>query len=79
MTRKQKTEWELEEKRVSTILTTDPHGEHHLCRLDSDFGVNNSIFLLKDREGKSIGFTGEELTSLATQWLKFARLHSKKA
>lgn len=79
MTRKHQLEWELEAKRVSTILTTDPHGEHHVCRFDAVHGVDNSIFLLKNREGDTIGFTGEELTSLATQWLKFVKNHARKA
>lgn len=55
-------------------ITTQPHGEHKLVRTEpaGENAVHNQLFALKNSAGVEMGFTGEELTSLSNQWLKFA-------
>ena len=61
----------------SPVLTTDPHGEHVLTHLEPPHGLplSSRLFVLKDSLGRQLDFTGEELTSLATQWLRYTDSH----
>ena len=57
------------------ILTTDPHGEQSLrpCEASSD-KVGNQLFeLSSNTDDSAIVMTGEELSSLANQWLRYAK------
>lgn len=56
------------------ILTTGPHGAHTLRLTEGgtpESPIGNALFELEELQGKIIGFTGEELDSLATKWLTF--------
>jgi AAA+ ATPase superfamily predicted ATPase len=56
------------------ILTTDPHGEQSLRRCDNedDSKIGNLLFELSaNHDDSAIVMTGEELTSLANQWLEY--------
>ena len=58
---------------TKVILTTDPHGEHDVRLIEQHpDGIGNSLYALKVCGKDAIGFTGEELTSLAWQWLNHA-------
>ena len=53
------------------IFTTEPHGDQSLCRCDNpEEKIGNRLFELSSKgSGSAIVMTGEELTSLAKQWL----------
>jgi len=56
------------------IFVTEPHGEHTLYKVEPSVhgdSVANAIFAMNDSTGKRLAFTGEELTSLAQQWLAY--------
>ena len=55
-------------------IKTAPHGEHTLTRAEpaGENEIHNQLFTLKNSEGVEMGFTGEELTSLAEKWLAYA-------
>lgn len=58
------------------ILTTSPHGEQSLrpCGVPSDLTIGNQLFELSANNGpEAIVMTGEELTSLANQWLEYCK------
>jgi len=65
-----------------SILTTSPHGEQVLKVLTSEKyeSIDNSLFSLNVVNGRGrIVMTGEELTSLANQWLELVKRHNGKA
>lgn len=59
------------------ILYTAPHAAQRLIPAESETvdpttPIGNQLFTLEEKEGKgSITMTGEELDSLAQQWLGF--------
>ena len=61
------------------IFTTAPHGEHTLTYCpDSPYDgsdpsqpIDNSLFTLTDSRLRELTFTGEELDSLAAQWVAY--------
>lgn len=66
------------------LITTSPHGAQTLRAedpsLDKCLPVSSRLYILRD-DGKSpneIWMTGEELTSLATQWLVYVKLTEPK-
>lgn len=66
------------------LFKTGPHNEHTLSEVEvHEDGIGNSLYNLiatdpTDNNARTfIGFTGEELTSLATQWLKHAMKHNR--
>ena len=64
----------MKRKLNPAILTTDPHGEQSLrqCDLEDDQTIGNQLFeLSSNNDDSAIVMTGEELTSLARQWLKY--------
>ena len=57
---------------MKLILTTDPHGAQKLYETEepqSQPKVENRLYTLEDSQGRWTIMTGEELTSLANQWL----------
>jgi hypothetical protein len=73
-------------KRPTTrqLFLTEPHGEHEVLHVlhngegaESPALTNNSLIKVKvvtsksSKVGNELVFTGEELTSLSRQWLKF--------
>jgi hypothetical protein len=56
---------------MKTIIITQPHGEQSLSRIDCADSIGNSLFTLKNSDGHAITMTGEELDSLANQWLEW--------
>lgn len=68
------------------IFITSPHGAQSLINRDtvktpsglvstgqlSNHRIGNCLFSLKDDCGNEVVMTGEELNSLAVQWLNFA-------
>ena len=59
------------------ILTTEPHGEQSLRRCDTedDQRIGNLLFeLSSNNDDSAIVMTGEELTSLANQWLVYSSM-----
>lgn len=58
------------------ILTTSPHGEQSLrpCEVPAELTIGNQLFELSANNGpEAIVMTGEELTSLANQWLEYTK------
>lgn len=65
---------------LQNLFTTDPHGEQTVARLVSEsegFTLHNQIFQIKDTAGRAIVLTGEEMTDLAGQWLKYVLSQTK--
>ena len=58
---------------MKPIITTDPHGEQKVTPLEGDeLEVRNRLFSITCRDKRQhIVMTGEELDSLANQWLKW--------
>jgi hypothetical protein len=66
----------MTEKLNKPILTTDPHGEQSLRPTEEPSAdkVGNRLFeLSSNTDDSAIVMTGEELTSLANQWLEYAK------
>lgn len=65
----------MKTKPSKTILTTDPHGEQRITKLEGDeLPVGNRLFSITCRDNRQhIVLTGEELDSLAGQWLKWRK------
>lgn len=59
---------------MKTILTTEPHGEQSVVFFDEQSNIGNSLFSIHQKGGPSMVMTGEELTSLAKQWIKYSAL-----
>jgi hypothetical protein len=66
----------MSKRQNQLIFTTEPHGDQCLCRCDNpEEKIGNQLFELSSKgSGSAIVMTGEELTSLAKQWLA----HCKK-
>ena len=47
-------------------MKTEPHGEHEIELIEDAQTKGDRIYKITDSEGKSLMFTGEELTSLCT-------------
>jgi len=70
---------EEREKLPGHLFTTDPHGAQSVSRPPTDnegLAAHEGIFSIVDESGNAIGFTDEELDSLARQWLRFRGLKS---
>lgn len=62
--------------KTKRLFITDPHGEQTVTKLlgkeySGNESVGNSLFMIKDTQGREIVLTGEEFTSLAKQWFSF--------
>ena len=55
------------------ILKTDPSGEQSLRQVEFELPVKHCLFTLSDTANFVITMTGEELDSLADQWLKWRK------
>ena len=63
------------------LFTTQPHGEQTLREYqtpDPDMPVGNRLFILHDSQARELVLTGEELNSLAWQWLAVDELYHVK-
>lgn len=61
---------------MKLLLTTEPHGAQKLYETEepqSQPKVGNRLYTLEDDQGRWTNMTGEELTSLANQWLEYAK------
>jgi len=58
---------------MKPILITDPHGEQKISQVESDeLPVSHRLYsITNSEEGQHIIATGEELDSLAFQWLAY--------
>lgn len=55
------------------LFLTAPHGSQQLY-LSEQFGrVTNSLFTLEDDQARAMMLTGEELDSLAAQWVAYRK------
>ena len=61
---------------MKLLLTTQPHGAQKLYETEEPQTqpiIGNRLYTLEDSEGRWTIMTGEELTSLANQWLTYAK------
>lgn len=61
------------------LFKTQPHGEHTVCEIEN-IGVGDEIlganlYNIRSTGGSDLTFTGEELDSLASQWLAHSAIH----
>ncbi len=52
------------------IHKTAPHGEHRVYLTEDQTNPRQRLYRIQDSEGNHLGFTGEELESLARFYLK---------
>ena len=70
----------MSKKLNKPILTTSSHGEQsmRLCDNEKDSPIGNLLFeLSNNNDDSAIVMTGEELTSLANQWLAHCRANGR--
>lgn len=65
---------------MSKFLFATCHKEHAVSQIEElNFPphdpVRNSLYEIEDSSGNTMRFTGEELTSLATEWLFYKIQH----
>jgi hypothetical protein len=60
---------------MKLLFRTDPHNAQGVYDADEDSGLptHNKLHCVEDDQGRYINMTGEELTSLANQWLEYAK------
>ena len=61
---------------MKLLLTTEPHGAQKLYETEepqTQPKIGNRLYTLEDDQGRWTNMTGEELTSLANQWLAYAK------
>lgn len=49
---------------------TRPHGEHEIRLIEDRVKVGNRIYDVRGHSGARLGFTGEEMASLADWWAR---------
>lgn len=56
---------------MKMLFRVDPHGSQGVYDADdgSQHSQRNRLHCIKDDQGRFVNMTGEELTSLANQWL----------
>ncbi|MCX6896309.1 MAG: hypothetical protein NTZ16_12590 [Verrucomicrobia bacterium] len=64
--------------KAKPILTTQPHGEHTVRQLEpkDDGPLLNRLFVITNKSGDEVALAGEELSSLAKQWLHHVEQHT---
>lgn len=57
------------------LFDTAPHGAQNVSLVDDHpDGIGNSLWAVRNDDGREMIFTGEELSSLAQQWLGFVNV-----